>query len=81
MRAGDDSLAFLLRTSPVAAECACVGAWWPRQVALGANRAPLHGAIAGGYAADRLAWAFCAGYQAALRALLLQLPAGAGDAT
>jgi hypothetical protein len=63
MRAGDDSLEFLLRASPVAAECASACAWWPRQVALSARHArPLQSAIAGGYAADRLAWAFCAGY-------------------
>ncbi len=71
-------LDFLLRTAPVALECASVEAWWPRQVALGARHAsPILGAIAGGYAADRLAWAFCAGYQAALRALVPQLPAAA----
>jgi alkylation response protein AidB-like acyl-CoA dehydrogenase len=31
-------------------------------------------AIAGGFAADRVAWAFASGYQAALRALLTDLP-------
>src|SRR5512133_2896861 len=71
-------LDFLLRTAPAAAECGSVEVWWPRQVALGAHHAsPILGAIAGGYAADRLAWAFSAGYQAALRALVPQLPAAA----
>ena len=74
----DDSLEFLLQAAPAAAECASVQEWWPRQVALVARHAsPIASAIAGGYAADRLAWAFCAGYQAALRALVPQLPANA----
>lgn len=78
MRARDDSLEFLLRADPAAAECGSVGAWWPRQVALSAGHArPIQSAIAGGFAADRLAWAFCAGYQAALRALVPELPADA----
>lgn len=69
---------FLLHAAPAAAECTSVAAWWPRQIALCAGHAsPLESAIAGGFAADRLAWAFCAGYQAALRALLPQLPADA----
>lgn len=72
----DDGLEFLLRAASDAAECTSVNAWWPRQVALGARHAgPMASAIAGGYAADRIAWAFCAGYQAALRVLVPQLPA------
>ncbi len=35
---------------------------------------PIDGAIAGGFAADRLAYAFAAGYQASLRCLLPSLP-------
>lgn len=35
---------------------------------------PFERAVAGGFAADRMAWAFCAGYQAALRAVLPTLP-------
>lgn len=78
MRDRDEGLEFLLRADPAAAECEAVGAWWPRQVALSAGHArPIQSAIAGGFAADRLAWAFCAGYQAALRALVPQLPADA----
>jgi len=76
MREG--GLEFLLRDAPLAVECASVGVWWPRQVALGARHMqPIASAIAGGFAADRLAWAFCAGYQAALRALTPRLPADA----
>jgi len=71
----DDGFEFLLHDEPAAAECASVDAWWPRQVALCARHpSPIENAIAGGFAADRLAWAFCAGYQAALRALVPQLP-------
>jgi acyl-CoA dehydrogenase len=69
---------FLLQAAPVAEECASVDAWWPGQVVLCARHTrPIESAIAGGFAADRLAWAFCAGYQAALRALVPQLPADA----
>lgn len=35
---------------------------------------PIDRAMAGGHAADRLAWAFASGYQAALRALVPELP-------
>lgn len=78
MRDQGASLEFLLREAPVAAACDTVALWWPRQVALCARHPrPIANAIAGGFAADRLAWAFCAGYQAALRALVPQLPADA----
>lgn len=74
----DEGLEFLLKSAATAAECTSVEAWWPRQAALCARHAnPIEAAIAGGFAADRLAWAFCSGYQAALRALLPDLPANA----
>lgn len=41
---------------------------WRQRVATGAD--PMTLALHGGFAADRMAWAFAAGYQAALRALL-----------
>ena len=41
---------------------------WQQRVAQGHD--PMALALQGGFAADRLAWAFAAGYQAALRALL-----------
>jgi hypothetical protein len=41
------------------------------------TRDPVASAIAGGFAADRVAWAFTSGYQAALRALVPSLPSGA----
>ena len=72
----DDGLEFLLKAATAATECTSVEAWWPSQVALCATHVnPIEAAIAGGFAADRLAWAFCSGYQAALRALVPQLPA------
>ena len=55
-----------------------VAAWWPRWRD-GAARAatPAAQALLGGFDADRVGWAFAAGYQAALRALLPELPADA----
>ena len=68
----DHGLELLLKAAATAIECTSVQAWRPRQAALCARHAnPVEAAIAGGFAADRLAWAFCSGYQAALRALVL----------
>ena len=39
-----------------------------------ADTDPAAQAIAGGFAADRVGWAFASGYQAALRALVTDLP-------
>lgn len=54
-----------------------VADWWPRWRD-GAARAEGSAAQAllGGFDADRVGWAFAAGYQAALRALLPELPPG-----
>lgn len=71
-------LEFLFTGSATAAECTSVDAWWPGQVRLCARYAnPAEAAIAGGFAADRLAWAFCSGYQTALRRLIPDLPVDA----
>ncbi len=52
-----------------------VAAWWPAWQALDAPCGdPAALAVAGGFAADRVGWAFASGYQAALRALLPDLP-------
>lgn len=60
------------RTSGSARET--VADWWPRWLALASrHRVSIDRAIAGGRDADRLGWAFAAGYQAALRALLPSL--------
>jgi acyl-CoA dehydrogenase len=55
-----------------------VASWWPRWRD-GAARAgdSAAQALLGGFDADRVAWAFASGYQAALRALLPDLPADA----
>jgi acyl-CoA dehydrogenase len=57
---------------------ASVAEWWPRWrhgAALAAT--PAEQALLGGFDADRVGWAFASGYQAALRALLPELPADA----
>jgi hypothetical protein len=67
-----------LRAPTDVPSCASVAEWWPRWrqgAALAATTAEQ--ALRGGFDADRVAWAFACGYQAALRALLPQLPADA----
>ena len=52
-----------------------VESWWANHLRLAADRtATVDLALAGGHGADRPAWAFASGYQAALRALLPGLP-------
>jgi len=66
----------LLAAPLEAAPCEDVASWWARHRALAAEwQDPIALAIAGGYAADRIGWAFASGYQAALRALVAELPA------
>lgn len=56
--------------------CETVADWWPRHRAIAAEHPdPIHQAIVGGFVADRVGWAFASGYQAALRALVHDLPA------
>lgn len=67
----EQALGHVLRADPVAPVTPDVAAWWPQWQALAATgAAPPALAIAGGFAADRVGWAFASGYQAALRALL-----------
>lgn len=55
--------------------CDSVTHWWPRHRALCAARpSTIEQAIVGGFESDRAAWAFATAYQAALRALVPQLP-------
>ena len=64
-----------LQAPPQARTIVDVADWWQLWQSLhspGANPAAL--AIAGGFAADRVGWAFASGYQAALRALVPALP-------
>lgn len=72
-----DAIAEALQSPPRVHACEAVDDWWPRWQAIAArHRRSIERAIAGGSDADRLGWAFAAGYQAALRALL---PALADD--
>ena len=71
----DDVIGHILKSRCEAAACPDVPTWWPRYRELAAVwRNPLDRAIAGGFAADRLGWAFASGYQAALQALFPALP-------
>jgi alkylation response protein AidB-like acyl-CoA dehydrogenase len=71
----DAVLEFCLDAPPPAAAIDDVDAWWRVWLALapGDDRVASL-AVAGGFAADRVGWAFASGYQAALRALLPDLP-------
>jgi alkylation response protein AidB-like acyl-CoA dehydrogenase len=69
------SLQAVLTRPPEAAAIDTRGAWWARHQALAREaETPLDLAILGGFAADRLGYAFASGYQAALRALVPDLP-------
>jgi acyl-CoA dehydrogenase len=71
-------LLFLLTAPPDAASFDSFAAWWGAHRELGARwRSPIDRAIAGGFAADRLGFAFAAGYHAALSALIPSLGPGA----
>ncbi len=64
-----------LQADPAMPVCADVNHWWQRWRADPLRTAaPCEQAIAGGFAADRVGWAFASGYQAALRALVPDLP-------
>lgn len=67
-----------LRAATAVPACHSVADWWPHWRD-GAARAgsPVAQALRGGFEADRVGWAFASGYQAALRALLPDLPATA----
>jgi alkylation response protein AidB-like acyl-CoA dehydrogenase len=64
-----------LRADTQAASTETVAQWWPRwRAGSAAGASPIERAIVGGFEADRVAWAFASGYQAALRALVPGLP-------
>ena len=70
-----DLLAHLLTADASPVACTTVEAWWPRLLAAAAPFATtIDRAIAGGFAADRLGWAFAAGYHQALQGLVPTLP-------
>ena len=79
MSTSDDPTRLLthLLTAPIdAAPVESVDLWWQRHQRLRSDwPATIDLAIAGGLAADRVAWAFCTAYQAALRQLVPSLPA------
>lgn len=69
-------LRLLLTHDPTAQPCDSVTAWWKQYRDLEpAWPRPVERAIAGGYCADRVGWAFASAYQAALRALVPSLAA------
>lgn len=71
-------LELLLSADPRSAARDTVRDWWAWHVAWSAQWAsPIERAIAGGYCADRVGWAFASAYQAALRVLVPTLPAHA----
>ncbi len=71
----DDAIGYVLKAAPVAAECRDVAEWWPRfREAAQTWRNPMDRAIAAGFRADRVGWAFASGYQAALHALFPGVP-------
>lgn len=71
----EDAISCLLVPAVPAFECADVAQWWPRWCAVAAARRDAFSrAVAGGADADRVGWAFAAGYQAALRVLDPGLP-------
>ncbi|RKH24161.1 acyl-CoA dehydrogenase [Corallococcus praedator] len=70
-----DVLRFLLTEAPDSPALDSVEAWWRRHLAvLPRFPAPADLALASGFRADRLGFAFASGYHAALRSLFPQLP-------
>lgn len=68
-------LSHLFRASGDAASYSSIDEWWPRfQAARGDWPVAIDQAIAGGAMADRIGYAFAAGYQAALRRMDPELP-------
>lgn len=76
MSAALDLVRRILSAAAEAEPCESVSAWWLRHCAIAReSQSSIDAAIAGGYSADRVGWAFASGYQAALRALVPDLPA------
>lgn len=74
-RAMNPALLACVRALPAIRPIGDAAQWWSVWLGLDAAAAdPAALAIAGGFAADRVGWAFAAGYQAALRALVPDLP-------
>lgn len=74
----DVLLEFVLTAGPAAAACDTVTQWWVQHRRLQKDwPRPVELAIAGGFSADRVGWAFASAYQAALRTLVPTLPVDA----
>ena len=68
-------LTLLLTADPAVAPLDAVPAWWAQHRELETTwPRPIERSIAGGFAADRVGWAFATAYQAALRTLVPTLP-------
>jgi acyl-CoA dehydrogenase len=71
------ALVACMQTPPTTPAMVEVNDWWRlRQSLEPLGTDPVARSITGGFAADRVGWAFASGYQAALRALLPDLPRG-----
>lgn len=68
-------LTLLLESEATALPCASVAQWWNQHRGLAADwPSPIQRAIAAGFRADRVGWAFASAYQVALRVLVPDLP-------
>jgi acyl-CoA dehydrogenase len=65
-----DLFEVLLSRDPATPEMPDVESWWRTYLEAAQDQAPEVAAVLGGFAADRLAWAFASGYTAALDRLL-----------
>lgn len=71
----DEILQFLLTTPPLPAELRSLEDWWRQHRELAARfPTPVDIALAGGFRADRLGFAFASGYHSALRSLFPGMP-------
>jgi alkylation response protein AidB-like acyl-CoA dehydrogenase len=71
----DRTLSNCLLATPEARTIDVIALWWPSWLSIRTpDDKPTSLAVAGGFASDRVGWAFAGGYQAALRALLPDLP-------
>jgi acyl-CoA dehydrogenase len=72
----DEILRFLLTAPPEPAALLSLDDWWRQHLELGSRfSSPVDVALAGGFRADRLGFAFASGYHAALRSLFTSMPA------
>jgi acyl-CoA dehydrogenase len=71
----DEILRFLLTTPPQPGSLLTLEDWWRQHLGLAARfQTPVDVALAGGFMADRLGFAFASGYHAALRSLFTRMP-------